>query len=1028
MTFFPPDTLSAVPTRDENADIEALLNALPDGSFKVQAAKAKARDLVETIRTRKKSGGLFETFLQDYSLKSQEGLALMSLAEALLRIPDKDTAKALIRDKTAAADWLAAAGGSKGWMAKAAGIGLFAGQKTLDGALSRLGEPVIREAMIQAMRLLGQHFVLGETIEKAVRNAASFEERGYRMSYDVLGEGARTQDDAQRYLDSYTQAIAYLGGRVQKDAPHPPGISVKLSALHPRYVYAQESRCVPEMSERLAFLAEKAASHGLPLTVDAEESERLLLSLRIIETVSALPVLKGWDGFGLAVQAYQKRALPLIDHLADMAEAHGRCLQVRLVKGAYWDSEIKRAQALGLSGYPVFTRKPNTDLSFLACAAKLLAQNERFYPMLATHNAYSAAAILEMARESGADFEFQRLYGMGDGLFDLLLQERRVRASIYAPVGAYEELLPYLVRRLLENGANSSFVNRLLDPDDPVDELVADPVEKIRKHKEHAHPAIPTPSALYAQEKPVGRTNSAGLDLSDPAQVQMLLKQVEKEQKSFDSKPLIGGRAIDGLPFHDILNPANREECVGRVSFTLDSQVEEAFKAASKAFPGWNATPVQERAAALERFAALLEENRAALVGLCIREAGKTIPDALGEVREAVDFCRYYANRARADFGAGGEDLPGITGESNRLSLHGRGVFVCISPWNFPLAIFTGQITAALIAGNSVIAKPAEQTSLIAMYAVQLMHKAGIPGGAINMLSGDGTLGAALVAHKDVAGVAFTGSVEAAHAINRALAAKDGPIVPLIAETGGMNAMIVDSSALPEQVADDVLLSAFGSAGQRCSALRILCLQDDIADKVLGLIEGGMQMLRIGNPGRLSSDIGPVIDEEARTALMRHGSALKGFAKLRYQCPLENGLEAQGFYFAPRLYELERLGILDREVFGPVLHVIRYHRDELSGLIHDINARGYGLTLGIHSRIESFHRGVTAQMRAGNVYVNRSMIGAVVGSQPFGGQGLSGTGPKAGGPHYLPRFAVERALSVNTAAAGGNASLVSLEE
>lgn len=1021
-------SLSSFLSKNENECVEALLDSLPWGEARARIVESRAAAFVENIRAQKRSGGKLEMFLQDYSLKSEEGLALMCLAEALLRIPDKATAHELIRDKTVASNWLAAAGNSKGWMTKAAGLGLFVTSKTLDSALSRVGEPVIREAMVKAMRILGENFVLGESIEQAVQNAKPFRKKGYRMSYDVLGEGARTAGDAQRYFESYDRVIDYLGKTDHTEGLHRSGLSVKLSALHPRYEVAQEERCIPEMTQRLAHLAAKAASYNLPLTVDAEEVDRLELSLKIIEGVLDEKALRDWDGFGLALQAYQKRALPLIDHLAQVAQKYKHRLQIRLVKGAYWDSEIKRAQVLGLADYPVFTRKVNTDLSYLACASKLFEHQDYFYPMLATHNAHSVAAALAMARESGASFEFQRLYGMGGGLFDLILKEEQALVSVYAPVGPYEELLPYLVRRLLENGANSSFVNQLLNPDEPVSNLVADPVDKIRCQTDHYHSKIPLPGGLFSGEGPAGRINSSGLDLSDPPTVQTLLQNMKKFQRPYEAESFVAGQKIREGEGRDIRNPADQNDGVGRVWSAGVRQVEAAFEAAQEAFPVWSGTPAALRAEHLERFADLLEENRAELMALCVREAGKTIPDALGEVREAVDFCRYYAARGRIDFSEEGQILPGPTGESNGLTLHGRGIFVCISPWNFPLAIFIGQVSAALMAGNTVISKPAEQTPLVAMRAVELMHEAGILRGAVNLLPGDGKIGAALVSHGKVAGVSFTGSTEVAREINRALAAKEGPIVPLVAETGGQNAMIVDSSALPEQVVDDVILSAFGSAGQRCSALRVLCLQDDVADKILHLLQGAMKELRVGNPGLLSSDLGPVIDKEAQENLIRHLQKLKGGAKLVYQVPLEGGLEGKGFYFAPCLYELENLSGLEREVFGPVLHVVRYKKEKLPDLIEDINAKGYGLTVGVHSRIESFQQYVSAQVRAGNAYVNRSMIGAVVGSQPFGGQGLSGTGPKAGGPHYLPRFATEKVISIDTTAAGGNASLVSLEE
>lgn len=1012
--------------KDEPACVEDLLTALPWDKARAARVEDSAVAMVEAVRKQKLPAGQLESFLQHYSLNTEEGLFLMCLAEALLRIPDKDTANALIADKIAAVNWLGAAGESKDWMVKAAGLGLSVTSKTLDSALSKIGKPFIREAMIKAMRMMGQQFVLGTDIADAVKNAEGYKKKGYRISYDHLGEGARTDEDAERYFENYSAAIDYIAANISKNESGPPGISVKLSALHPRYEFAQEQHCVPIITERLLALAKKAAAHDMTFIVDAEEAERLEISLDVLRGVLKDKSLEGWNRFGLAIQAYQKRCHPLIDELADMAKTAHRRLRVRLVKGAYWDTEIKRAQVLGLNDYPVFTRKANTDLSYLACTAKLFEHPECFYPYLATHNAHSVAAVLEMAKDYKADYEFQRLHGMGEALFNTLLQEGKVVASIYAPVGPHEDLLPYLVRRLLENGANTSFVNKLLSDKQPARDIVPDPVENARAHAERRHPKIVMPSELFKNEKPHGRINSRGLDLTDGKTVQDLLQEISGFDQPYEAMPLIAGKVYQDTIAEDALNPGDHSDNMGRWWPANTALVNKAFEKARAGFAHWSKTPAQTRAEALERYADLLEENTSEIMALCIREAGKTLPDALAEIREAVDFCRYYANRGRADFTP--QDLPGPTGESNAIHLEGRGVFVCISPWNFPLAIFTGQVTAALMAGNAVIAKPAEQTPLIAMKAVQLMHEAGIPEDVLHMLPGDGKIGAAVVGHKDVAGVAFTGSTEVAREINRTLAAKDGPIVPLIAETGGMNAMIVDSSALPEQVIDDVILSAFGSAGQRCSALRILCLQDDVADKIIHMLRGAMQELQVGNPALLSSDLGPVIDEEARAVLVQHREALKGFAKLVDEVPLDSELKAQGHYLGPCAFELPGLEGLEREVFGPILHIVRYKSSELDELIADINAKGYGLTLGVHSRIDPFRKHVTANVHSGNAYVNRSMIGAVVGSQPFGGQGLSGTGPKAGGPHYLAAFANERVISIDTTASGGNTSLVSLEE
>ena len=1020
--------LSAYLYAPEERIVQDLLKSLSWDEILAGRVGTEAALLVQQIRARKVQAGQLESFLQNYSLTTDEGLALMTLAEALLRVPDKETANSLIKDKVVAANWLNSAGKSKDWIVKAAGVGLLMTSKSLSGALSRVSEPVIREAMIKAMRVLGQQFVLGEDIEDAMSRAHGFQKKGYRLSYDILGEGARTAADAQQYFESYAKAIDYIGSMSTKTAHGRPGISVKLSALHPRYEYAQKERCIPAMIESVTALARKAAAHNLSFTIDAEEVSRLEISLEIIDGVLNDRTLKDWNGFGLAVQAYQKRAIPLLERVYELSKYHGNQLQVRLVKGAYWDSEIKRVQVLGLPDYPVFTRKTNTDLSYLCCAAKLFEFQDYIFPMFGTHNAHTAAAIIEMAEETGSAFEFQKLYGMGDALYSILREDRDVPVSIYAPVGPHVELLPYLVRRLLENGANTSFVNKVLDHDVPAAQLVTDPVATIRKRIDIRHPKIPMPRNLYETEAPRGRLNALGVDLTDDGQVQDILKSFRKFNHPYEAAPLIGGKIYKDTAPADVKNPAIETDNLGLVWPGNKGLADKAMRVASESFEEWSQTDALVRAKYLEKFADLLEENIEELMSLCVREAGKNIADALAEVREAVDFARYYANRGREDFAAAGKLMQSPTGEKNTLTLHGRGVFVCISPWNFPLAIFTGQITAALMAGNCVVAKPAEQTPLIAMKAVQLMQQAGIPVGVINLVPGAGEVGAKLVAHPDVAGVAFTGSTAVAQDINRALAMKNGPIVPLIAETGGLNAMIVGSSALPEQVVDDVIFSAFGSAGQRCSALRVLCIQDEIADKVIRLLKGAMAELQVGNPALISTDIGPVIDEEARSALARHRAALEGFGKLIYETPVDPQAAVRGCFFAPSAFELPDIGALEREVFGPILHVVRYDKQKVDELVDDLNAKGYGLTFGIHSRVDSFQKRLASRIRAGNVYINRSMIGAVVGVQPFGGQGLSGTGPKAGGPYYLHRFATEKVISVNTTAAGGNASLVSIEE
>ncbi len=1012
----------------EEDAVNAILAALPWDEARARGVEVKAKALVEKMRAQKRPAGQLESFLQEYSLDTEEGLALMTLAEALLRVPDKATRNALIRDKVAAVNWLDAAGGAQDWVVKAAGVGLFMTSKTLDGVLARMGAPFIREAMVQAMRILGQQFVLGRDIEEAVQNAHKLTGSGYRMSYDILGEGARTALDAERYYESYARAIRYIGERGSKDEARRPGISVKLSALHPRYEVFQQRRCVPEMAERLLALAKLAAADNLSFTVDAEESERINLSIEIIENVMADPVLRGWGGFGLAVQAYSKAAPAVIDHMVERAESLGVQIQMRLVKGAYWDSEIKKAQVAGLADFPVYTRKSHTDAAYLACAHRMLSAGEALYPMFGTHNAHSVAAIEEMAGDLGGRlFEFQRLFGMGQGLYELALAEG-ARVSVYAPVGPHEDLLPYLVRRLLENGANSSFVNRVLDPDASVDELVHDPVDKLRNRQNTKHPKIRLPRDLFAQEEPSGRRNSMGMDLNAPE----VLAQVEQDFENYDglyeSGVTLAGQSFREGVSEEIRNPADTVDVVGRVFPATEKMVERAFEVLKGGFAHWSGTDAAVRAQTLRHAADLLEARRGEVMVLLTREAGKTLEDTLAELREAVDFLRYYAEQGEEMFKAGGQVLPGPTGESNRLILSGRGIFVCISPWNFPLAIFTGQVAAALMAGNCVMAKPAEQTPLIAALMVKILHEAGVPKDALALIPGDGRIGAALVAHRDTGGVVFTGSTAVAREINRVLAAKNGPIVPLIAETGGQNAMIVDATALPEQVADTAVLSAFGSAGQRCSALRILCLQEDTADKVIHMIQGAMQELSVGDPSKLATDVGPVIDAQAHGMLVHHREGLHGFSKFLYEVPLEMGLQTQGHFFGPCMVEMPDLKGLTGEVFGPILHVVRYKKDELDDLLQQIADTGYGLTLGVHSRMQSFHDYVAARVPAGNVYVNRSMTGAVVGSQPFGGMGLSGTGPKAGGPHYLTRFASERVISVDTTAAGGNASLVTLGE
>jgi RHH-type proline utilization regulon transcriptional repressor/proline dehydrogenase/delta 1-pyrroline-5-carboxylate dehydrogenase len=958
---------------------------------------ARARSLIESIRNHAGGLGGIEDFLHAYSLSTREGLALMVLAEALLRVPDAATADALIEDKLAAGDWSQAEGSSallvsaSAWTLGVTARVIQPGE-TPDGivetVVKRLGLPTVRLATRQAMRLLGSHFVLGQTIEEALSRAGSHRE--FRYSFDMLGEGARTSADAAHYFDAYANAIEAIGARAGNAAlPARPGISVKLSALHPRFEAVSRERMLKELTPRLLELAQAAKRHELNFTVDAEEADRLELSLEVTGRVLADASLAGWDGFGLAVQAYQKRATAVLDWLDDTAHALGRRLMVRLVKGAYWDTEVKRAQERGLADYPVFTRKPMTDLNYMACMRRLMRARPRLYPQFATHNALTVAMVIEEAGEAAGGYEFQRLHGMGEVLYEALLAERPDAACrVYAPVGSHRDLLAYLVRRLLENGANSSFVAVAADPNVPVEEILRRPQSWIGDASHARHPQIPLPRDLY---KP-SRLNSAGVEFGDRAALNALVREASRE-------------APKDLPAVPPGDPA------------------KAMDKAAAGFAAWNATAVEQRAEILERAAQLLEASRGKLIALIQSEGGKTLDDALSEVREAVDYCRYYAAEARRALKP--LAMPGPTGESNELRYRGRGVFVCISPWNFPLAIFLGQVTAALAAGNTVVAKPAEQTPIIGAEAVRLLHQAGVLEDALVLVQGDGKVGAALAGDPRVGGVAFTGSTEVGHAINRALAAKDGPIVPLIAETGGINAMIVDATALPEQVTDDVAMSAFRSAGQRCSALRLLCVQEDVADRVIAMIAGAARELALGDPPDPATHVGPVIDDEAKQKLDRWIADHAGRVIFRWD---QGRPLPAGRFVPPTMIALDRASDLQEEVFGPVLHVVRWRADGLDALLDDIAGNGTGLTLGIHSRIDAMADKIAVRLANGNVYVNRSMIGAVVGTQPFGGAGTSGTGPKAGGPNYLRRFASEQTVTVNTAAAGGNATLLSERE
>ena len=1020
--------------QDEAACIEERLRQAAPASAAHPEASALAARLIEGARARK-AGGL-DAFLAAYGLGTEEGVALMCLAEALLRVPDAETADALIHDKLAGIDWGEHLGDSSSTFVNAATFSLMLTGEVLRGgnrddagfanalrrAVGRLGEPVIRQATLQAMRILGGQFVFGRTVEEALKRAAPERKAGLTHAFDMLGEAAMTFADAERYRRSYAAAIERLARESGGGMRASPGISVKLSALYPKYDFlhaeAAKAALVPIVRE-LALAAAKADIH---FTIDAEEAERLELSMDVMEALVADDALfmprnggGGWEGFGLALQAYQKRAVPLCDWVAALARRHNRRLMVRLVKGAYWDSEIKLGQVGGYADYPVFTRKLATDVSYLACATKLLSAADVIYPAFATHNAYTIGAIKALA--GNREFEFQRLHGMGEQIYETLAEgegDRPTGVRVYAPVGGHKDLLAYLVRRLLENGANSSFVNRMADADVPVAELVTDPVADLAALKPHRNPLIPLPADIYPN-----RRNSAGIDLADPTVREPLLAQLKAlVTREWAAAPT--ALAGEGNGTSELRSPANGA-LVGLALDATSADIGLMLARAEAAQPAWDALGGAERAARLIKASDLFEAHGAEIISLCQREAGKTLTDAVLELREAVDFLRYYACEARMMFSAP-QPLPGPTGEQNLLRLHGRGVFATISPWNFPLAIFIGMASAAIAAGNTVIAKPAEQTPLIAALAVRLCHEAGIPDDVLQLAPGDGKVGAALTSDPRIAGVAFTGSTETARAINRALAARNAPIAVLIAETGGQNALIVDSSALPELVTREVMSWAFQSAGQRCSALRVLYLQDDVADATLAMIRGAFEALVIGDPADLATDVGPVIDAEAKAALDAHIAAMREAGRKVWQRELPPGLN--GTFVAPAIIEIGSIADLQRENFGPVLHVARFAADRLEHVIEEINATGYGLTLGLHSRIDATRRLVESRARAGNFYVNRNQIGAVVGSQPFGGEGLSGTGPKAGGPNYVIRFATERVTTIDTTAAGGNASLL----
>ncbi len=1017
---------------DETAVVRARLGNVPLDANGRKAVLDQAIDLVERARASVKKQGVVESFLQEFSLGTREGLALMCLAEALLRTPDEDTRDRLIAEKIGSADWASHLGQSDSLFVNASTWGLMLTGKLVDAddqaktdlpgflkrIAGRLGEPVIRQAVATAVKIMGEQFVVGRTIGAALKRA---DREGWLCSFDMLGEGARTAHDAERYEGIYAEAIEAVGKTAKGQGPEAGhGVSVKLSALSPRYEATHEARVWGELYPRVKRLALIAARHDVNFTMDAEEADRLALSLKLLDALAREPELGDWKGLGLAVQAYQKRGPEVIARVAELGRTSGRRLMVRLVKGAYWDTEVKRAQIGGRTDYPVFTTKAATDLNYLVCAKAMIAAAPHLYSQFATHNAHSLAAVHKMARDAGVKIEFQRLHGMGEALYDAAKDAfGTVTVRAYAPVGGHEDLLPYLVRRLLENGANSSFVHALLDERVPASAVAADPISAVEAHPDR-HAKIPTPKDIY-----MDRQNSLGRDYSQVSDRERHAAALSKaDSETLTSGPIVGGKLRAGENAQEVRSPWDGR-LLGHVSEASLGDLDAAAETAHRAQTAWDRKGGAGRAPVLRAMADALEADMDRLVALLSREAGKTLNDGVAEVREAADFCRYYAMLAERDFG-GPRTLEGPVGEINQLVLHGRGVFACISPWNFPLAIFTGQVCAALAAGNGVLAKPAEQTPLIAAEAVRLFYKAGLDPDLLALVPGRGeTVGAALVSHPLIDGVAFTGGTDTAAAINRALAARPGAIIPFIAETGGLNGMFVDTTALREQVIDDVILSAFGSAGQRCSALRLLYVPHDSADALIEGLKGALAAQVLGDPADPSTDIGPVIDADAKAMLDAHLKRLEGDARIIARAALPTEAE-KGHVFAPTIAEIPTPDYLEREVFGPVLHICRYHPKELKTVASKLAARGYGLTLGVHSRIEAFAEEVTRLVPAGNVYINRSIIGAVVGVQPFGGEGLSGTGPKAGGPYSLIRFAAEKAISNNISAQGGDPALLNL--
>lgn len=1032
---------------DESAYVSELVGLLNAEDKDAKRIGDKTAELVREIRTMDTAVDSIDELLQQYSLDTQEGVLLMCLAEALLRIPDKETADALIEDKLGVADWKSHLGQSESWFVNASTWGLLMTGNVIkmdlpkgDGKpatfinrmVNRLGEPVIRRAMYQAMKVMGKQFVLGRDIKEALKRSQPLFDKGYTYSYDMLGEAACTRADAKGYFDDYARAIRTVGdtSRKLKEGTPSPSVSIKLSALHPRYEFGRREQVLEELVASVRELAGIARELNVAITIDAEEVDRLEISLEVFRAVYESDTCRGWGKFGLVVQAYSTRALPTLQYLNRIADLQGDEIPLRLVKGAYWDSEIKESQELGVEGYPVFTRKASTDVSYLVCVRFLLSENTRgrIYPQFATHNAHTISTILDVANAGETrQFEFQRLHGMGEALYEAALKRapKGTWCRIYAPVGAHKDLLPYLVRRLLENGANSSFVHQLVDPRVPVESLCTHPVVTLNQYKTYHNPRIALPPNIYGAD----RLNSRGINLNINSQYQPLIDEMATHMDTtYDVRPQLAFEVeVNAERRQAVTCPFDRRDTLGHVQWTSAEEASRAIDAAWAAFPRWEQTPVEERAAILERFGDLMETHTAELMTLCSREGGKLLTDGIAEIREAVDFCRYYANRARADF-AEPTELQGPTGEHNQIMLGGKGVFACISPWNFPVAIFCGQMVAAAVTGNTVVAKPAEQTSLVAHRVVELLREAGMPHDVVQLLPGDGpTVGSVLSSDPRITGVCFTGSTQTAQIINRSLAARENaPLPTLIAETGGLNAMIVDSTALPEQVVNDVVQSAFQSAGQRCSALRVLYVQEDVAERVISLLKGAMDELKIGDPRDLGTDVGPVIDEEARAGLLKHIEEYRSQGRVIAEAAVDKTITEHGTFVAPVALRIDGIDSLESEQFGPVLHIATWKGGEVDKVIDTINGLGYGLTFGVHSRNESFANAVAQKIRVGNVYVNRNIIGAVVGVQPFGGQGFSGTGPKAGGPHYLHRFATEKTRTVNTTALGGNASLLAM--